>query len=52
MSSVMPSARELMLMLNDVTDDHNVLNLRYKYLLTAAQKQRQIFKEILFGKPT
>jgi len=48
----MPSARELMLMMNDVTDDHNVLSCRYKYLMTAAQKQREIFKEILHGKPT
>jgi len=51
MSSVRPSSRELMRMMNDVTDDHNVLSLRYKYLLTTTQKQREIFKEILYGKP-
>jgi len=52
MSSVAPTARELIRMVNDVTDDQNVLSLRYKFLLTASQRQREIFKEILTGKPS
>jgi len=51
MSSVAPTARELIRMVNDA-DDQNVLSLRYKFLLTANQRQREIFKEILTGKPT
>jgi len=52
MSSIGATNRQLLRMMNDVTDDGNIISLRYKYCLTRNQRFREIFKEILNGKPT
>ena len=52
MSSIGASPSQILRHLHDMTDDHNVLTLRYKYGLTIVQRIKEIFKEILNGKPT
>ena len=51
MWSVSPTASELFIAMHDVSNDHNVLSIRYKYGMTTYQRIRDIIKEILNGKP-
>ena len=48
MSSV-GNTSEITRAFHDVTDDHNVLSLQYKYGMTTSQRIKDIFKEILNG---
>ena len=52
MSSMCPSPSQILRHLTDMTDDQNVLSLRYKYGLTISQRIKEIFKEILNGEHT
>jgi len=51
MSSVSPTLSEIFnAMQHDISDDHNVLSVRYKYGMTTTQRIRDIVKEIITGK--
>jgi len=50
MSSV-ANVNEIAAALADMTDDSNVLSLHYKYGLNISQRIKEIFKEIINGKP-
>ena len=51
MSSVSPTLSDIYnTMQQDMSDDHNVISVRYKYGQTTTQRTRDIVKEILTGK--
>jgi len=50
MSSVAAGVSEVQAALADMTDDANVLTLRYMYGLNISQRIKEIFKEIINGK--
>jgi len=51
MSSVSPTLSEIFnAMQHDISDDHNVLSVRYKYGMMTTHRIRDIVKEIINGK--
>jgi len=50
MSDVEVRIREIQATLADMTDDANVLSLRYKYGLNINQRIKEVFKELIYGK--
>ena len=50
MTHVEENVRFIQAFLADLTDEANVLSLRYKYGLNINQRMKEIFKEIIYGK--